>query len=38
MKNYYKVLSLKPDDKNATEMIEKITKEKTQLNPIYLFW
>lgn len=38
MKNYYKVLSLKPDDKNATEMIEKIKKEKTQLNPIYLFW
>ena len=29
LKNYYKVLSLKPDDKNATEMIEKIKKEKT---------
>ena len=27
LKNYYKVLSLKPDDKNATEMIEKIKKE-----------
>jgi tetratricopeptide (TPR) repeat protein len=24
LKNYYKVLSLKPDDKNALEMIEKI--------------
>ncbi len=24
LKNYYKVLSLKPDDENATEMIEKI--------------
>lgn len=24
LKNYYKVLSLKPDDKNASEMIEKI--------------
>ena len=27
LKNYYKVLSLKPDDKNALEMIEKIKKE-----------
>ena len=24
LKNYYKVLSLKPDDENAIEMIEKI--------------
>ncbi len=34
LKNYYKVLSLKPDDKNAPEMIEKIKeklgKDKTQ--------
>tara|TARA_R110000868_G_scaffold141147_7_gene357341 strand:- start:4723 stop:5616 length:894 start_codon:yes stop_codon:yes gene_type:complete len=29
LKNYYKVLSLKPDDENATEMIEKIKKENT---------
>ena len=27
LKNYYKVLSLKPDDKNAVEMIETIKKE-----------
>ncbi|WJJ97353.1 thioredoxin family protein [Algibacter luteus] len=27
LKNYYKVLSLKPDDKNALEMIEKVKKE-----------
>lgn len=27
LKNYYKVLSLKPDDKNAKEMIEKIKKD-----------
>lgn len=27
LKNYYKVLSLKPDDKNAIEMIERIKKE-----------
>ncbi|WOD44841.1 thioredoxin domain-containing protein [Hwangdonia lutea] len=26
LKNYYKVLSLKPDDKNAREMVDKITK------------
>ena len=28
LKNYYKVLSLKPDDKNALEMIETIKKQK----------
>ncbi|GGG38766.1 thioredoxin family protein [Bizionia arctica] len=28
LKNYYKVLSLKPDDKNAVEMIEKINNPK----------
>ncbi len=27
LKNYYKVLSLKPDDKNAAEVIEKIKKD-----------
>ena len=27
LKNYYKVLSLKPDDKNALEMVEKIKME-----------
>lgn len=27
LKNYYKVLTIKPDDKNAIEMIEKIKKE-----------
>ncbi len=29
LKNYYKVLSLKPDYENAVEMIEKIKKEKS---------
>ena len=28
LKNYYKVLSLKPNDKNASEMIETIKKDK----------
>lgn len=28
LKNYYKVLSIKPDDKNATEMIENIKQKK----------